>query len=62
MRRIWIALCLAFCLGIPAAHAADVTDLLKSIPLPAATGPAQDSGTVASGLKEALSVGTKNAV
>jgi hypothetical protein len=39
-----------------------VTDLLKSIPLPAATGPAQDSGTVASGLKEALSVGTKNAV
>lgn len=62
MRRIWIALCLAFCLGIPAAHAADVTDLLKSIPLPAATGSAQDSGTVASGLKEALSVGTKNAV
>jgi hypothetical protein len=62
MRRIWIALCLAFCLGIPAAHAADVTDLLKSIPLPAATGPAQDSATVASGLKEALSVGTKNAV
>ena len=62
MRRIWIALCLAFCLGIPAAHAADVTDLLKLIPLPAATGPAQDSGTVASGLKEALSVGTKNAV
>jgi len=62
MRRIWIAVCLAFCLGIPAAHAADVTDLLKSIPLPAATGPAQDSGTVASGLKEALSVGTKNAV
>ena len=62
MRRIWIALCLAFCLGIPAAHAADVTDLLKSIPLPAVTGPAQDSATVASGLKEALSVGTKNAV
>jgi len=62
MRRIVTAACLVCFLGVPAAPAADVMDLLKSVPLPAATGPAQDSGTVASGLKEALSVGTKNAV
>ncbi|MBK7551890.1 MAG: DUF4197 domain-containing protein [Syntrophaceae bacterium] len=62
MRRIVTAACLVCFLGVPAAPAADVMDLLKSVPLPAVTGPAQDSGTVASGLKEALSVGTKNAV
>ena len=62
MRRIVTAACLVCFLGVPAAPAADVMDLLKSAPLPAVTGPAQDSATVASGLKEALSVGTKNAV
>ena len=62
MRRIVTAACLVCFLGVPAVPAADVMDLLKSVPLPAVTGPAQDSGTVASGLKEALSVGTKNAV
>ncbi|HOT48979.1 MAG TPA: hypothetical protein PLH28_07865, partial [Syntrophales bacterium] len=62
MRRIVTAACLVCFLGVPAAPAADVMDLLKSVPLPAVTGPAQDSATVASGLKEALSVGTKNAV
>ncbi|HTZ40323.1 MAG TPA: DUF4197 domain-containing protein [Syntrophales bacterium] len=46
----------------PVVHAADMTDLLKSLPAIPTGGPAQDSGTVASGLKEALSVGTKNAV
>jgi hypothetical protein len=39
-----------------------MTDLLKALPAIPAGGSAQDSGTVASGLKEALSVGTKNAV
>jgi hypothetical protein len=62
MKRTLVAACLVFLLAVPAARAADMTDLLKSVPLPAATGSAQDSGTVASGLKEALSVGTKNAV
>ncbi|MGE5799416.1 MAG: DUF4197 domain-containing protein, partial [Syntrophaceae bacterium] len=46
----------------PAVHAADMTDLLKALPAIPAGNSAQDSGTVASGLKEALSVGTKNAV
>jgi hypothetical protein len=46
----------------PAVHAADMTDLLKALPAIPSGGSAQDSGTVASGLKEALSVGTKNAV
>jgi hypothetical protein len=49
-------------LGLPAAHAADMTDLLKALPAIPSGGSSQDSGTVASGLKEALSVGTKNAV
>jgi hypothetical protein len=61
MKKMMVAACLVLSLGLTA-HAADMTDLLKSVPLPAATGPGQDSGTVASGLKEALSVGTKNAV
>ena len=61
MKKTMVAACLVLFLSV-SAHAADITDLLKSVPLPAATGQAQDSGTVASGLKEALSVGTKNAV
>ncbi|MCU0582838.1 MAG: DUF4197 domain-containing protein [Syntrophales bacterium] len=60
MKRIGLIACL---LLLPAAvHAADMTDLLKSLPAIPAGGSAQSSGTVASGLKEALSVGTKNAV
>lgn len=62
MRKAAIAACIAFLLGVTAVHAADMTDLLKSLPAIPAGGAAQDSGTVASGLKEALSVGTKNAV
>ncbi len=61
MKKTLVAACLVLSLGLTA-HAADMTDLLKSVPLPTAAGPGQDSGTVASGLKEALSVGTKNAV
>jgi hypothetical protein len=62
MRTILLALILSVFVITPAAHGADMTDLLKSVPMPSVTGSAQDSGTVASGLKEALSVGTKNAV
>jgi hypothetical protein len=62
MRTILLALIIGVFLITPAAYGADMTDLLKSVPMPSVTGSAQDSGTVASGLKEALSVGTKNAV
>jgi hypothetical protein len=62
MRTILLALILGVFLIMPAAYGADMTDLLKSVPMPSMTGSAQNSGTVASGLKEALSVGTKNAV
>ena len=62
MRKTLAATCLALSLGAAAVCAADMTDLLKSLPSIPAGGSAQDSGTVASGLKEALSVGTKNAV
>jgi len=62
MRTLAVAAAVCCFAAVPAARAADMTDLLKAVPLPAVTGTAQDSGTVASGLKEALSVGTKNAV
>jgi len=62
MRTLAVAAAVCRFAAVPAARAADMTDLLKAVPLPAVTGTAQDSGTVASGLKEALSVGTKNAV
>jgi hypothetical protein len=62
MRRILCAIGLCLFLTAPAVHASDMTDLLKALPVIPGAGPSQDSGTVASGLKEALSVGTKNAV
>ncbi len=62
MKTMIIALVLGVFLMMPAASGADITDLLKSVPMPSVTGSAQDSSTVASGLKEALSVGTKHAV
>ena len=62
MKRVLLTVCMAVLLVGPAVHAADMTDLLKALPAIPAGGSAQDSGTVASGLKEALSVGTKNAV
>jgi hypothetical protein len=62
MRTILLALVLGVFSMMPAAYGADMTDLLKSFPMPSVTGSTQDSGTVSSGLKEALSVGTKNAV
>lgn len=62
MRKQAAAVAMCLVAAVSAARAADMTDLLKAVPLPAVTGSAQDSGTVASGLKEALSVGTKNAV
>jgi hypothetical protein len=46
---------------IPVAHGADIGDLLKAFPS-ASSRESQKNGTIASGLKEALSVGTKNAV
>ena len=62
MNRIHFAVCMFLLLVVPAVHAADMTDLLKALPSIPSVGSSQDSGTVASGLKEALSVGTKNAV
>ena len=62
IRRTLLTVCMCLLLGLPAAHAADMTDLLKALPAIPSGGTSQDSGTVASGLKEALSVGTKNAV
>jgi len=63
MIRVLLTVCIVILMMVgPAVHAADMTDLLKALPAIPAGGSAQDSGTVASGLKEALSVGTKNAV
>ncbi|MGE5855156.1 MAG: DUF4197 domain-containing protein [Syntrophaceae bacterium] len=62
MTRVLLTVCMVLLMAGPAVHAADMTDLLKALPAIPAGGSAQDSGTVASGLKEALSVGTKNAV
>ncbi len=62
MRKVLLTVCMAVLLVGPAVHAADMTDLMKALPAIPSGGSAQDSGTVASGLKEALSVGTKNAV
>jgi hypothetical protein len=62
MRRILFGFAVCLFMAVPAVHAADMTDLLKAIPGMPGAGSSQDSGTVASGLKEALSVGTKNAV
>jgi len=62
MKRVLLTVCMVLLMAGPAVHAADMTDLLKALPAIPAGGSAQDSGTVASGLKEALSVGTKNAV
>ncbi len=62
MRKIVFAIGLCLFTAVTAVHAADITDLLKAVPGIPAAGSSQDAGTVASGLKEALSVGTKNAV
>ena len=62
MKRVLLTVCMVLLMAGPAVHAADMTDLLKALPAIPSGGSAQDSGTVASGLKEALSVGTKNAV
>ena len=62
MKKTVFAVGLCLLLVAPAVQAADMTDLLKALPAIPSGGSAQDAGTVASGLKEALSVGTKNAV
>jgi len=62
MKKTVFAVGLCLLLVAPAVQAADMTDLLKALPAIPSGGSAQDVGTVASGLKEALSVGTKNAV
>jgi hypothetical protein len=62
MRKTVLAVSLFLLMVIPAVCAADITDLLKGLPVIPAGGASQDAGTVASGLKEALTVGTKNAV
>jgi hypothetical protein len=62
MKRAVLTVSLCLLLVAPAVNAADMTDLLKALPAVPSGGSARDAGTVASGLKEALSVGTKNAV
>lgn len=62
MKTLLPSLMMIFCLLVPSAQGADLSDLLKSLPVPSVTHTAQDGGTVAAGLKEALSVGTRNAV
>ncbi len=69
LRRYWNPVkimlptfCLVAFLTIPAAHGAGISDLLKAFPSTSASGSLQRNDTLASGLKEALSVGTKNAV
>lgn len=47
---------------VPAAYGADAVDLLKSLPVLPMQDSAGDAGTISSGLKQALSVGTKKAV
>jgi len=55
-------LVLSVFLMVPAAHGAVLGDLLKTLPVPTTNNSLRGSDTVALGLKEALSVGTKNAV
>lgn len=62
MTKTVLAVSMFLFMAIPAVYAADMTDLLKALPAMPSGGSVQDTGTVASGLKEALSVGTKNAV
>jgi hypothetical protein len=44
------------------AHGGDIADFLKTFSLDSILAPGEDGGSIASGLKEALSVGTGNAV
>jgi len=53
---------MSVCLMLSTAHGAGMGDLLKALPAPSTTGSSHDSDTLSSGLKEALSVGTTNAV
>ncbi|MCB5272338.1 MAG: DUF4197 domain-containing protein [Candidatus Cloacimonetes bacterium] len=62
MKKVLLSLILSVCLMMPVAHGADIRDFLKAVPVPSVAGSSQDSNTIASGLKEALSVGTTNAV
>jgi len=59
---ILLSLIMSVCLMMPISHAADIMDFLKAAQVPSVTGSSQDSSTIASGLRDALSVGTKNAV
>ncbi len=61
MTRYFIAVFLCL-FALAPVQAADLQDLLKGLPSIPTGGSSQDAGTVASGLKEALSIGTKNAV
>jgi hypothetical protein len=62
MKKAVLMVSLCLLLAAPVVNAAEMTDLLKALPSIPSGGSGQESGTVASGLKEALSVGTKNAV
>ena len=62
MKTILLSFVLIFCLMISPAQSGGAADFLKSFSLDSILGSGQENGTIASGLKEALSVGTGNAV
>ena len=62
MKTILFSFFLSFCLVVSPAQCGELTDFLKTFSLDSITGAGGESGTISSGLKEALSVGTRNAV
>ena len=52
MKKVLLTVCMVLLMVGPAVHAADMTDLLKALPAIPSGSSVQDSGTVASGLRE----------
>jgi hypothetical protein len=63
MRKTFLSMLLIFAVLVCGAHAGPLDDLLKGLQLPGGAGGKEpDLNTTVSGLKEALSIGTENAV
>ena len=62
MKKIVYTVLLVFVFCLTAAHAGILDNFLKGIGSPASEGPGNDNDTTIRGLKEALSIGTENAV
>ncbi len=62
MKSIPLSIVLILYLTVSPAQPGELTDFLKTFSLDSILGAGQESSTAASGLKEALSVGTRNAV